>query len=94
MLSCGVLLLVAANFVGQWWYWEKRLPRLGLPMDPRQLIEGRLSLVWATATVAAAMGMFDLIGSLPRVRRFAIICLAFACVLCATPYVIAHFGMR
>jgi hypothetical protein len=98
VLSSGVLLLVAANFVGQWWYWERQLPRLGLPVDRQQLLEGRLSLVWAAATLAAALGMFDLIGTLPRIRRLALICLAFClafvCVLCAVPYVTAHFRMR
>jgi hypothetical protein len=83
-----VLLLVAANFIAQWWYWEYRAPALGLRPDAPDLLIARLALLWAGATIAAAIAVFDFIGTMPRLARLAIGCAIAAGVLGAIPFLV------
>jgi hypothetical protein len=80
-----VAMLVALNAAGRWRYWEFVAPGAGFPVSAIERHVARLALLSGLAALVGAAGLFDLLGSLPRVRRLAWILFALAALLAAIP---------
>jgi hypothetical protein len=78
--------LVAANFCARWWYFEVQAPRRHWDFPRPDLWRARLALLFAAATLAAGFALYDLLGSLPRIRRRAQASLVAAALLAAASF--------
>lgn len=87
-LALGVCIAVALNAVGAWWFWEIRAPAHGWERSELQLLNARLTLLWAFAALALGMALFCAVKSLPKISRRSMTLLLLALALGAAPYLI------
>ncbi|HEX9138150.1 MAG TPA: hypothetical protein VF848_00040 [Steroidobacteraceae bacterium] len=90
VLSVLVLLLVAYNFIGEWWFWEHRMSAAGYFVGTRAHWLGRLNLLWAGAVLCAALAAFEFLRTVPKLTRLAGAAGIAALVLGVMPWVLRY----
>jgi hypothetical protein len=88
VLTVLVLLLVAYNFVGEWWIWEHRMTAAGYFVGTRAHWLGRLNLLWAAAVLCAALAAFEFLRTVPKLTRLAYAATLAAVALATLPWVL------
>jgi hypothetical protein len=91
VLAVLVLLLVAYNFINEWWIWEHRMTAAGYLVSTRARWLGRLNLLWAGAILCAAVAAFEVLRKAPKLTRLAGAAGLAALVLGALPWVLRYW---
>lgn len=89
-LAVLVLLLVAYNFINEWWFWEHRMTAAGYFVSTHARWLGRLNLLWAAAILCAAVAVFDFLRTVPKLTRLARAAGLAALVLGALPWLLRY----
>ena len=90
VLTVLVLLLVAYNFISEWWFWEHRMTAAGYFVGTRARWLGRLNLLWAGAILCAALAAFEFLRTAPKLTRLAGAAGVAGLVLAALPWVLRY----
>ena len=89
-LVLGACIAVALNYVSFWWYWEVRLPAWGAIPSGIETLSARLTLFSAAAALVSGVALFDLLKSLPKIRRRSIVLFSLAVACGVMPYLIGR----
>jgi hypothetical protein len=89
-LVLGACIAAALNYVAFWWYWEVRLPAWGAMPSWSETLGARLTLFSAAAALVSGVALFDLLKSLPKIRRRSIVLFSLAVACGVMPYLIGR----